>query len=377
MRQQTIVGAAVLIAALGAACGDGEVALPDAGAPDAAVDAGPTATAFVVSGDYAGTGVASVIEIPSLDIMRNVLVGAVADDPVLRYFDGNLYVINRFNQDNVVIIDARALELVTQISTGPGSNPQDVMAKGSTLYVPALGSAGILILDAAQPEAGVIDEIDLSELDPYDDNPDCNSVYLIGDLLYATCGVLDGIDPLQPGKVAVIDTTTNTLATSFDMETPNPFGFLQRTPVDSALAGDLLIGTVTFDDLTGGCVERIRTGAEPGSSCLVRNSAMGGFAGGYTFGAEDTAYIAVTSGYDAEGPVATLLTYDVTLGALADEPITPAAQRPIDVAQCPNGHILIADAAAGIRVYTTAGEELTETPIDIGLPPVARGMACY
>lgn len=366
----------VLVAGIGSACGDGEGPMPDAAPPDAAADAGPTATAFVVSGNYAGTGVASVIDIPSLQVTRNVLVGTVSDDPVLRYFDGTLYVINRFNHDNVVLIDAATRTFVDQISTGPGSNPQDVAAKGSTLYVPALGSPGILVLDAEQPEAGVIDVIDLSALDPHDDNPDCNSVYLVGDTLYATCGVLDGIDPVQPGKVAVIDTTTNTLVTSFDMETANPLGFLQRTPPDSALAGDLLSGTVTFDDLTGGCLERIRTGAEPGSSCLVRNSAMGGFAGGYAAGT-DAVYIAVTSGYEAEGPVATLLTYDVTIGALADEPITPAAQRPIDVARCPTGHFLVADAAGGIRVYTPGGEELTTALIDIGLPPVAGGLACY
>lgn len=383
MKQHRIWMAALgLLAALASGCGDdtmGPDAGPDAGpGVDAEVpDAGPTSTAFLAGSDYGGLGIASILEVPSLDIARNQLAGVVSDDPVVRYFDGRIYVINRFNHDNVTIVDAATRTLVAQISTGAGSNPQDVAPRGSTLYVAALNTPGILLLDAERPQDGVVDVIDLSELDPNDDIPNCTSVYLVGDRLYATCGVLDGFDAVLPGKVAVIDTATNTLITSFDMETRNPLGFLRPTPEDSALAGDLLVNTVDFADPTSGCIERIDTGDTPGSRCLVSNDVLGGYAGGYVYGAEDTLYITRIAGYQDGQPVSALLTYNVALEALGDQPFTPADQHPIYVVQCPTGELVVAENLAGVRVYTAEGVELSEGPIDIGLPPVAQGMVCY
>ena len=43
------------------------------------------------------------------------------------------------------LIDA----LVAQLGTGAGSNPQDVAMVGNTLYVPALGTAGVVAIVSA------------------------------------------------------------------------------------------------------------------------------------------------------------------------------------------------------------------------------------
>ena len=66
--------------------------------------------------------------------------GAALGDPVLRYIDGKVYVINRFGSNNVTILDGKTLcSSIEQISTGANSNPQDVAVVGNKLYVPRIG----------------------------------------------------------------------------------------------------------------------------------------------------------------------------------------------------------------------------------------------
>ncbi len=360
-------------AAVLGACGDNLGAPgPDAGVP------GPGATAFVVAGDYMGTGIASTIALPARTVAQNVIAGVASGDPVVRHHDGRIYIINRFGADNVTVLDAESHALIEQISTGAGSNPQDVAVRGSTLYVAALNAPGILVLDVTRPDDGVIQTIDLSALDPVDGLPDCSSVYLVEDTLYATCGLLQNFSPVGPGKVAIIDAAARTFTSSIDLETANPVGFLQPAPAGSALAGDLLVATVDYSALTTGCIEHIRTGDAPSAGCLVQNQDLGGYANDIAAGAGDTLYIAILRGYGAGGPDAVLTSYDLGTSQLRQTSISLAGQRVFDVAWCPGDLLLGADAErGGIRVYAADGSELTDDVLDIGLPPVSNGTACY
>jgi hypothetical protein len=360
--------------ALLGACGDNFDAEPDAAPPNA----GPPATAFVVAGDYMGTGVASVIALPGRTVTRNVVAGVASGDPVVRHQDGRIYVVNRFGSDNVTVLDAGDYGLIEQISTGAGSNPQDVAARGNTLYVAALNAPGILVLDLERPADGVVQTIDLSALDASDGIPDCNSVYLVEDTLYATCGLLDNFAAVAPGKVAVIDATTNTFTSAVDLETRNPLGFLHAAPADSALAGDLLIATVELGQLTTGCIERIETGDPVSAGCLIENELLGGYASDIAAGPGDTLYLTVLRGYDGSLPDAVLTSYDLATSTLRATPISPPGQRIFDLAWCPGDVVLGADAeSGGIRAYAADGTELTTEVLDVGLPPVANGMVCY
>ena len=76
---------------------------------------------------------------------------------------------------------------------------------GNKLYVPTLGTNGVTVLTRGST---VAHQIDLSADDP-DGKPDCNSVYLVGTLLYVSCDLLDGFPPVRPGKVYIVDTATD------------------------------------------------------------------------------------------------------------------------------------------------------------------------
>jgi hypothetical protein len=364
----------------GATGADGD----DDGGQGSAVDAGPgAATAFAVATDFASTGVASTVSVPGLEVRTNAIEGVASTDPVVRRQDDRLFVINRFGQDNVTVIDPAGPSLVAQISTGAGSNPQDVAQVGDTLYVAALAAPGILVLDLARPDAGVVDTIDLSDLDPDDGLPNCGSVVAVGDQVVAVCGIQeeDGLQtPRGPGAVALIDGASGTLTGTASLTHVRPFGMAQAAPSADAV----LIPTVdTFaEPAAGGCVERVAVGAdavEP-DGCLVNNAALGGFVSAMAWNpVGDQIWITVTTSFDPDdfGAHGDL----VSLPAAGGSPVRADLAgdvRPMDLAICPSGHLVLSDATRGIRVLAPgADQELTEAPLDIGLPPVSNGLTCY
>src|SRR5262249_23177336 len=125
-----------LVAAGLAGCGDN---LAPSATGDHAADAAipGVATAVLVAGDFNVTGVLSTVRVPQGLVHPNAAAGVAGGDPVLRRFGDELFVVNRFNGDNVTVLARSTLGLVGQYATGPGSNPQDVAPVGRKLYVTA------------------------------------------------------------------------------------------------------------------------------------------------------------------------------------------------------------------------------------------------
>jgi hypothetical protein len=355
-----------------AACGDDEV-LPDGGGPtpDAAAPGDPdaeipTSIVYALGTDFTTAGVLTKVEVPTLNATQNAIAGVASTDPVARRFGDKLYIVNRFGFDNVTIIDLTNDQLIDQISTGAGTNPQDVAVKGDKIYVAALASGDIIVLDAANPTATPT-TIDISSYDTGDDVPDANTLHLAGDTLLVAVGALDGSFTSTAGKVILIDTTNDTVTGDFDLAYNNPIGYFQPHG-----AGEVLIAT-TVDFADGdGCLERIDiTGTPASAGCLVENSVLGGYPTVYR--SDGTTVLAAISISFTEGK---LVSIDSTGTPSAS--ITPAGQTPTDVEVCPTGHIVVNDGAGGgLRVYTATGNELTENVIDIGQPPAfTNGLIC-
>ena len=338
-----------------AACG-GEDDNPD-GDGDAEV--------YALGTDFATSGVFSKVDLPSLEVTQNLAAGVASMDPVIRVFGDNAYIINRFGFDNVTIVDLDTGTLVDQISTGAGTNPQDVAVQGDKIYVAALGSGDIIVLDAANPMA-TPGAIDISSYDT-DGLPDANSIYRVGDTLFVTIGVLDDTFTSTAGKVILIDTTNDQVQGDFDLVYNNPFGVLQPH------GDEELIVTTTEDFGAGnGCVERITaTGTEGSAGCLVENSALGGYATTYRSDG-DLVHLAVSTSF-TEAKLVTVLD-----GALDDTSMTAAGVQPTDIEVCPTGHVVVGDATGGgLRIYGGDGTELTTDVLDIGQPPdFTNGLFC-
>ena len=356
-----------IILALLVACGSSTKHNPDA-------SSGPL-TAAVVAGDFTAghPGIMSSVDVMTKTVTQNVApAGAVGDDPMLRHFGTELFVVNRADGNNVTILDAETHQLVMQLATGAGSNPQDVAVKGNKLYLPIYGGTGVAVLTRG---SNTVNVIDLGADDP-DGHPDCVSNYLVGNTLYVACELLDAsFAPRGLGKIYLVDTATDTLAGSITMQNKNPFGIFVQLP-----SGDLAIPTVDFSN-NSGCIEKITTGATPASGgCVVTNMQLGGYAIGLDVqpaGTDNLLWMAVST-FDFMR--SNLQGFDLGTNMLWPAPISPPAEQIESLAVCPDGRLVVTDGAmgtSGVRVYQSANE-LTTSPLAIGLATVnANSLACY
>jgi len=343
--------------------------------------------AVVVAGDFTmgHPGVLSTLDPATGRVSANVGPAlAVGDDPVLRHFGHELFIVNRSDGNNVTILDDRTLAFTAQLGTGPGSNPQDVAVLGNKLYVATYGTKGVTVLTRGSTATTVID---LSGDDP-DGLPNCESVYLVGRDLYVACQLLDNsqefLPPRGPGKVYVVDTTTNAIKARLTLGHQNPFSLIEQIPAGAPHAGDLVVGTVFFDDNTG-CVERIAVGSAPSAAgCLVDNTDLGGYASRVDFqvdGASAVTFLAVPGPFVPKmPPTSALRALDMPTSALWSGPLNAVSEVIGDLVICPEGEIVVTDTAfpvSGLRIYDGATER-TPAAQPIGLPPTStHGLVCY
>jgi hypothetical protein len=350
-------------------CGD------DAAPPAEPLPMAAAAKAVVVAGDFNATGVLSVVDPSSLSVRRNVVAAAAGADPVIRHFGKELFVVNRFGPtgSSVTVLDASTLEVTHQLSTGTNSNPQDVAVIDGVLYLPALDTRGVVVVQ----RNGLHSVIDLSALDP-DGRPDCVSAYAVGSKLLVVCGLLSNFTAVRDAKVVIYDTVDGSMRTAA-LAARNPVGFLQPTPADSVFAGDLLIATADFGAPTAQCVARINP--ETGESrCAVQNEALGGIANHYEISPDQTSLLITPTHYEGFELRGALRAVGLINGAVGAAPITTSSTGIADFAGCPDGSVVVADTTFGkdgIRVFRD-GVELTSAPLPIGLPPSTQnGIVCY
>jgi hypothetical protein len=376
---------ALASALLAAACGsDDDAFTPDAGSPPVDADLNePDAqdpelddhSIVVALGSSDEVGVVSTVGIPSLEVTRDVAQGAADNDAVLRRIDDQIYILNR-TLSNLTILDGE-LQLLEQVSLGAGANPHDVAVRGDSIYVSGFGSEGILVLDATDLGAGVSKVIDLSDLEPETGEPNCSALAVHGDRLLAACQRLDAsFAPIGPGVIAVIDTTSDEVETTFELARANPFSRFVPTPAAGPLAGDLLISSVGDFSAASGCIERISLDPEPTSvGCFREGEVLGGYASRLEIDGDRLWFAASREDFSAY-----VAAYDLSDEELRD-PLTAAGHTPTDFALCPGGEIVVADnpfgEARGLRLFAE-GDEVTGALLDIGADPAfSGGLVCY
>jgi hypothetical protein len=372
-----------LFLVVAASCGDSQKD-GDNSMPDAPVVANDVTQALVVSGDFDMSGVMSRLDLETITMHQNVAsVGVVSGDPVLRHIGNRIYVINRSATSSITVLDANTLELIEQYGTGAGSNPQDVAVAGNSLYVPALGTAGVIKISTSN---GAMSTIDLSSLDPADGHPDCVSAYAVGNKVYVSCGTLDEFFSARgPGKVAVINANDDTLATTVTLPANNPYNFIVQSPPGSVFAGDLLVPLLpSFTNYSMGCIARVSTGASPTAACAagLANSDIAGTVIHMDVAPEGSMlWMAVgTLDQNFMNPTGSLKGLNLMTGTLLSASVSPSSQMIQDVAACPDGSVVVADGtfgASGLRVYRESAEVTTAVQA-IGLPPTfGNAVVCY
>ncbi|UCG52829.1 MAG: T9SS type A sorting domain-containing protein [Candidatus Latescibacterota bacterium] len=331
--------------------------------------------AFVTTTDYV-TGSCSVIWLDgSYTVDENV--ASIHSDAVARYFDGRLYVVNRFLADNIQVLDpANAFSTLRQFTVGTSSDPHDVLVLSEAkAYVTRYNETALWIVN---PWTGVqTGSIDLSGLADGDGIPEMDQMARVGNHVFVTIQRLDRNTtwgPVGTSYLAVIDASTDALVDvdpvapgeqSILLTGTNPVSDIQLDPC----TGKLYVSCVGFWGILDGGVEVIDPLSFQSEGFLTTEAGVGGDINDVEIICGEKGYAIITNASFHNA----LISFDPTTGGKTGTLYAPGDFVLNDIETSPRRRLFLADRTPtrpGIRIYDTDTDtEITTNPIDVGLPP--------
>lgn len=298
----------------------------------------------------------------------------IHSDAVATYYQGNIYVINRLGQDNVIVLDAADPGVVLrQFSVGNGANPQDIAFVSPTkAYVSLQNSSSLLIVDPSQGR--IIGSIDLSGFADADGLPEAGEMEVCDGYLYVACNRLDRSDPwnwlpTEESPLVVVDTASDSVV---DVNPSQPgaqgISLELKNPVALVKFGDKLYLSCTgsYWDMTDGGIEMVDPSERKSKGILVGERDLGGNVGALSIASPDKGYCVV-------------LDASWNYSLVAFHPDSRSVLRRLEGVESPWGglavlgdHLYVGDrsvSSPGVIVYDTATDVKVMGPVSTGLPP--------
>jgi DNA-binding beta-propeller fold protein YncE len=347
----------------------------------AAIAASPHASraaetrAFVLTSDYS-TGSLSVMELSTRAVSKDV--ESVFSDASIRTYGGLIYVVNRFGQDNIQVIDPGAgYTTLRQFSTGSGTNPQDIAFVSPTQAYVSLYERSYI--QECNPATGaLLDTISLASFADGDHLPEMAKMTMVGNLLFVAIQRLDrlnGYAPSGPGLVAVVNTLTNTLIDvdpvapgiqAIALTTGNPVTDL--IPVSGT--NQLWIGCAGEFGSNDGAIEAIDTATLHDVGVISTEAQLGGDIGDVAWYSNTHSYAIVSdASYNSS-----LVSFNPATGLKIGTVRSPGGFSLPDCTLDDRGELLVTDngiSTAGLYVYQAGSDALLAGPLNCGLPPAA------
>lgn len=330
--------------------------------------------AYILTSDYS-TGGLSVMDLSTRGITKDV--SSVFADAAIGSYGGLLYVVNRFGQDNIQVIDpAAGFATVRQFSTGVGSNPQDIaFASISKAYVSLYEKSALLVCN---PVTGApLDTISLAAFADADHLPEMAHLAMDGTHLLVAIQRLDrlnGYVASGPGLVAVVDTQADTVL-DVDPATPGvqAITLSAANPVTDFVAvpgaHELLIGCAGNFGVEDGGIEGIDTSALQSVGLISTEAQLGGDIGDLEWYSGSHGYAIVSdASYNAS-----VVSFDPGSGAKLGTVYSPGGFNLPDMALDDRGELFVADngfTTAGVYLFRAGADALIAGPLDTGLPPL-------
>ena len=277
----------------------------------------------------------------------------------LRFQDNRVYILQGEGRDQLlVLIPSAWLAPAIEFSTGPGSDPWDVVAlPDDELYISLHGGSEVVRVDAYSGEVQA--RIDLSALDT-DGNPDMTKMIRRGDRLYVLCERLGA----PTGTIAVIDMRTES---ALDMEPATPG--LQGLEL-GGLAPTCLLGLgERLIVPTSEGIEELDP-VSRGRRVLLTAAELGGVVQGIALRSNRQGYAAVQAGEAFH-----VVPVDL-LARTAGAPLTGLTGGRINDLVIDDNRLIVADDgtfefdfAAGLYIYDVDTGSLLAGPIDTGQKP--------
>lgn len=328
--------------------------------------------AFVLTSDFQ-TGGLSVIDLDTRQVAANVATVLPHADATLRVHGGLIYVVNRFGQDNIQVIDpGKNYATIRQFSTENGSNPQDIVfATTLKAYISRYRSADLWVVD---PRSGLRrNTISLAAFADGDGLPEMARMALVGPYLFVACQRLTNFVAVNPSVVVVIDTRTDRIV-DVDPATPGvqAIPLTGRNPVTDLVydAGTrtLLVGCVGLYGALDGGIERIDAVTLQDLGYAITEAALGGDVGDIAWNGPDHSYAIVSdASFDAS-----VVAWSATTGAKLGTVYAPGGFSLPDCEVNDRGELYVCDnrfTSPGVRVFRASADTLLAGPLDTGLPP--------
>jgi len=334
---------------------------------------GAQSTAYVVTTDFA-TGSLATIDLDTRAATPNL--ASVHSDARARWHDGLLYVVNRFGQDNVQVIDpAQGFATVQQFSTGAGSNPHDIaFISPAKAYVTRYELADLLIVN---PQTGAaLGTIPLGAFADADGIPEMDQMIRVGSRVFVSVQRLDrnaGFTPADSSLIVVIDSDTDTVVDANPAQAGTQAIRLTGTQPFTGFAFDqttsrLLIGCVGFFGALDGGIERIDPVYLKSDGFAITEAALGGDVNHFVWGDAGRSWAIVS---DASFNTL-LVAWSEATGALTDTVFAPGGFSLADAALNDRGELYVAKndfVSPGVWVFDAASGSALAGPLDTGLPP--------
>lgn len=321
--------------------------------------------AFIFLTDYQS---AALARYQASDTSVVTVLSSLHTDVALRSYGGLLYVIERFGTDAVSVVDPESPNApLANYTVGNGTNPQDIVVRDDkTAYVLRLAAPNVLIVNPMTGDS--IGTINLASYADADGRPEMVGGVIEDGKLYVLIQLLDTIShpylwqPTGPGKVVVIDTKTNQVASSITLTIQNPQAIAKGEDglyVVGGPYGDLTHAGIDRVSIPSGAVTNIASGTALNGRPTALEVGDGG---------DVSAWVLVAK----EWPNASVYAVSLGSGAIVDS--LSGVIAPSALARGASNTLLVSDrdmAHPGVYVFdATTGGKL-KGPIPTSLPPDA------
>ncbi len=330
--------------------------------------------AFVACSDFS-TGSLDVVNLGTRAVSRDV--EPIHSDARLRFFGGELYVINRFGQDNVQVVNPATNQTVRQFSTGNGSNPYDLAFVSATrAYVTRYDRASILIVN---PQTGAeLGTIDLAAFADADGLPEMDHAVRVDDRVFVSLQRLNrsaGYAPTDSSLVVVIDADADTVLDADPAHAgKQAIRLAAKNPVTAfafdAASARLLVGCAGVYGATDGAVVALDPVHLTSLGTVATEANLGGDLGDLAWWSATRSYAIVSDAAFNTKLVAWNPTTGLSLGAIA----SPSGFVLADVELNDRGELYLCNddfVLGGVSVYAAATGALLAGPLPMSLPPQA------
>ena len=330
--------------------------------------------ALVITSDYQ-SGAASTVDPVDWSVHQNAQV--IHSDSVCRFDPVTElpYIVSRLGSDSITVLDPKdGWRVRNQYSVGAGTNAQDIaVVNEDRAYVPRFAAPELLIVHPTQ--GNELGRVDLSPYADEDGNPEAAQAAAVNGTVYVALQRLDDTwTPTDYSSLVLIDGEDGEIVEEVKLTAKNPVGKLRYS---EPINGLVLIEAGTFGLLDGG-IEYLDIDTKALSGLVITEAVLGGDVSDAVVVSRTKGY-AVIGVYEGESAKTRLVSFDPSSGIKLEELILSDGWELSYLELTRDStELWVSDRAMtdpGIRIFDVAtDQELTDAPIDVGLPPT---MVCF